>query len=123
MTTVNAPLSSAAEVAEIFAEFKNIFAAADKCPCCDKPMLETVFDYGVPAGTVHWVTIDPARIGQLTSHAHSLWTDYVDHQPVQELHNGWLRVACPSAAAAEHLRNLLLGYGLPAVAAWTGGAA
>jgi nitrite reductase/ring-hydroxylating ferredoxin subunit len=107
----------------LLAEFEELFAAADACPHCDKPLPDAVFGYdtAIPPAA-HWVNIDPTRFGKLTSHAHSLWTDYTTHQPVQELHNGWLRVACPSAAAAEHLRNLLLGYGLPAVAVWTGGA-
>ena len=71
--------------------------------------------------SAYWVNINPSRFGTLTSHAHHLWTDYVTHQPVQEFDNGWLRVTCPNAAAAEHLRNLLLGYGLPPVSVWTGG--
>ena len=118
MTAVDAPLTG--EHAAVLAEFETILAAADRCPCCDRPLPGDVFGYGVPVADAYWVTVDPARFGTLTSHAHSLWTDYVTHQAVQELRNGWLRIACPSAGAAGHLRNLLLGYGLPAVAVWTG---
>jgi hypothetical protein len=107
----------------LLAEFEELFAAADKCPGCDKPLPDAVFGYDITVPPpAHWVNIDPTRFGKLTSHAHGLWTDYATHRPVQELHNGWLRVVCPSTGAAEHLRNLLLGYGLPAVAVWTGGA-
>jgi hypothetical protein len=74
------------------------------------------------ATATHWVNIDPARFGTLTSHTHSMWTDYTTHQAVQHVGVGLIRIGCPNAGAAGHLRNLLLGYGLPAVAVWTGGA-
>lgn len=111
----DAPLT-ATEIVAIIADFR----AAGRCPDCEGIVLDG-HTHTAPAAA-HWVSIDPSRFGALTSHTHSLWTDYVTHQPVQHLDCGWLRVDCPSAAAATHLRELLLGYGLPNAAVWTGSA-
>lgn len=45
------PLTGADEAAEIFAEFKNAFATAKRCPCCDKPLPGAAFNYGDKDGT------------------------------------------------------------------------
>jgi len=51
----------------LLAEFEELFAAADTCPRCNKPLPDVVFGYDTTAPpAAHWVNIEPTRFGKLT---------------------------------------------------------